>query len=104
MAIFSIFGSTILIDFFFPKGGMGKGFTKCNRCGGLMTYEKIYYETEHFGVWKCVYCVEYIDRVILENRQIQKSNREKAGRIMKNLYTDLAQAPHLFKNILISFS
>ncbi len=42
-----------------------------------MIYEKIYYKTEHFWVWKCVYCGEYIDQVILENRQIQKSNREK---------------------------
>jgi DNA-directed RNA polymerase subunit M/transcription elongation factor TFIIS len=59
---------------------MGKGFTKCNRCGGMMIYEKIYHETEHFWGWKCVYCGEYIDPVILENRQIQKSIREKSGR------------------------
>jgi hypothetical protein len=43
-----------------------------------MIYEKIYYKTEQFWVWKCVYCGEYIDQVILENRQIQKSNREKS--------------------------
>jgi DNA-directed RNA polymerase subunit M/transcription elongation factor TFIIS len=54
---------------------MGKGFTKCNRCSGMMIYEKIYSGTEHFWVWKCLYCGEYIDRVILENRQIQKLNR-----------------------------
>jgi DNA-directed RNA polymerase subunit M/transcription elongation factor TFIIS len=58
---------------------MEKGFTKCNRCGRMMIYEKIYYGTEHFWVWKCVYCGEYIDQVILENRQIQKSNREKSA-------------------------
>jgi len=57
-----------------------KGFTKCNRCGGMMIYEKIYYETQCFGVWKCVYCGEYIDPVILENRQMQKSNRERSGK------------------------
>jgi len=56
---------------------MERGFTKCNRCGGMMIYEKIYYKTEHSWVWKCVYCGECIDRVILENRQIQKSNRER---------------------------
>ena len=56
---------------------MGKEFTKCNRCGGVMVYEKIYYETEHFWVWKCVYCGEYIDRVILKNRQVQQSSSEK---------------------------
>ncbi len=43
-----------------------------------MVREKIYHGTEHFWVWKCVYCGDYIDRVILENRQIQKSNREKS--------------------------
>jgi DNA-directed RNA polymerase subunit M/transcription elongation factor TFIIS len=59
---------------------MGKAFTKCNRCGGIMIYEKIYYKTEHFWVWKCVYCGEYIDQVILENRQIQKSNLEKSAK------------------------
>ncbi len=69
-----------MITFSFQKGGwMGKGFTKCNRCGGMMIYEKIYYETEHFWVWKCVYCGEYIDQIILENRQYQKLNREKSG-------------------------
>ncbi len=53
----------------FQKGGkMGNGFKKCNRCGGMMIYEKIYCMTEHVWVWKCVYCGEHIDRVILENR------------------------------------
>ena len=56
---------------------MEKGFTKCNRCGGMMVQEKMYYGTEHFWVWKCIYCGDYIDQVILENRQIQKSNHEK---------------------------
>jgi len=56
---------------------MGKAFTKCNRCDGVMIYEKIYYENEHFWAWKCVYCGEYIDQVILENRQVQKSSCEK---------------------------
>jgi hypothetical protein len=41
-----------------------------------MIYEKIYYNTEHFWVWKCIYCGEYIGQVILENRQIQMSGRE----------------------------
>ena len=44
---------------------MGKVFTKCDRCGGIMIYEMIYYKTEHCWVWKCVYCGEYIDQVIL---------------------------------------
>jgi hypothetical protein len=59
---------------------MMKGLAKCRRCGGMMVYEKIYYETEHVWVWKCVYCGEYIDPVILENRQIQKSGRVKGSK------------------------
>ncbi len=55
---------------------MGKGLVQCNRCGGMMVQEKIYHGTEHFWTWKCVYCGDYIDQVILENRQIQKSNRD----------------------------
>ncbi len=54
-----------------------EAFTKCNRCGGIMVYEKIYFKTDHFWVWRCIYCGEHIDRVILENRQIQKSTRQK---------------------------
>jgi len=46
----------------------------------MMIYEKIYHETNPLWVWKCIYCGDYIDEVILENRQIQKSNREKSGK------------------------
>ncbi len=59
---------------------MGKGFAKCDRCGGGMFYEKIYCRTEHYWVWRCVHCGEYIDPVILENRQIQESNSEKSAK------------------------
>jgi hypothetical protein len=59
---------------------MGRAFAKCSRYGGMMIYEKIYCETEHFWMWRCVYCGDYIDSVILENRQIQNSIREKSGR------------------------
>jgi len=44
--------------------------SKCNRCGGNMIYEKIYCKTQHSWGWRCVYCGEYIDRVILENRSL----------------------------------
>jgi hypothetical protein len=64
---------------------MGKGFTKCNRCGSMMFYEKIYYETEQFWVWKCVYCGEYIDRVILENRLLIRTGRVPNIRNRKRL-------------------
>ena len=42
---------------------------KCNRCGGLMSYEKFYSEElEAFLGWRCVACGEIVDRVILRNR------------------------------------
>ena len=41
---------------------------RCQRCGGLMVYEKYYYSTEQFWGWRCVHCGEVIDRVILEHR------------------------------------
>jgi len=41
----------------------------CNRCSGMMTYEKFYGPHEQFLGWRCVYCGEIVDEVILENRQ-----------------------------------
>ena len=74
-----IFGSTVLIKLFLSKAGWtGEVFTKCNRCSGIMIYKNIYYRSEHFGLWKCLYCGEYVDQVILDNHQIQKSNREES--------------------------
>jgi hypothetical protein len=49
---------------------MGEAFTTCSRCGGVMSNEKIYSKTEHFWVWRCIHCGEYVDRVILENRAL----------------------------------
>ncbi len=57
---------------------MSEGVTRCNRCSGMMIQEKIYYETEHFWAFKCVYCGEYIDGVILKNRQRQKVDSQKS--------------------------
>ena len=41
---------------------------KCNRCGGLMAYEKFYSAIEDFFGWRCLFCGEIVDQVILENR------------------------------------
>ena len=41
----------------------------CNRCGGVMTYEKFYGPHEHFWGWRCIFCGEIFDPVILENRR-----------------------------------
>ena len=40
----------------------------CNRCGGLMAYEKFYSLAEDFFGWRCISCGEIVDQVILENR------------------------------------
>jgi hypothetical protein len=42
---------------------------KCYRCGSAMIYEKFYGPHEHFLGWKCIFCGEIIDQVILENRR-----------------------------------
>jgi hypothetical protein len=87
MVAFGIFSWTVLIKLFLSQRGwgMGEGFTKCNRCSGMMFYEKIYYGTEHFWVWKCVYCGEYIDQVILENRLLIKTGGVPNTRNRKRL-------------------
>lgn len=41
---------------------------KCYRCGSGTFYEKFYGPHEHFCRWKCIYCGEVFDQVILENR------------------------------------
>jgi tRNA(Ile2) C34 agmatinyltransferase TiaS len=45
---------------------------KCNRCGGVMVYEKFFGVSEEFFGWRCISCGEIVDRVILENRLEQK--------------------------------
>jgi hypothetical protein len=41
---------------------------KCPRCNGVMAFEKFYGPHEHFFGWRCIYCGEIVDQVILENR------------------------------------
>lgn len=41
---------------------------KCSRCGGIMVFQKFYGPHEHFFGWRCIYCWEVVDQVILENR------------------------------------
>lgn len=45
---------------------------KCQRCGGVMVLEKFYGQCEQFFGWRCVFCGEIVDRVILENRLQQR--------------------------------
>jgi hypothetical protein len=42
---------------------------KCDRCGNAMVYEQFFGAQEHFWGWRCIFCGEIIDDVILENRQ-----------------------------------
>jgi hypothetical protein len=42
---------------------------KCDRCGSAMIQETFYGPHEHFLGWRCIYCGEIIDYLILENRR-----------------------------------
>ncbi len=46
---------------------------KCNRCGGMMVFERFYHEDEQLWAWRCVHCGEYADPVIWENRRFQET-------------------------------
>jgi len=41
---------------------------KCYRCSSNMVYQKFYGPYEHFWGWRCIFCGEIIDQVIMENR------------------------------------
>jgi hypothetical protein len=45
---------------------------KCYRCGGTMVFEKFFGICEEFFGWRCIFCGEIVDKVILENRREQK--------------------------------
>ena len=48
----------------------------CHRCGGLMVYEIFCDPHDHFWGWRCIFCGEIVDQVILENRQRAKTKGE----------------------------
>ncbi len=45
---------------------------KCDKCGGVMAYEKFYGQTDDFFGWRCISCGEIVDQVIMTNRRSQK--------------------------------
>jgi hypothetical protein len=45
---------------------------KCYRCGGTMVFEKFYGICEDFFGWRCIFCGEIVDDVILENRRLMR--------------------------------
>ena len=57
---------------------------KCGRCGSAMIREKFYGPHEHFLGWKCIFCGEIIDDLILENRRSPRrigEERQKIGKL-----------------------
>ena len=44
---------------------------KCERCSGLMVYEKIYAKDEFCWSWHCILCGSFEDETILANRNWQ---------------------------------
>ncbi len=54
---------------------------KCYRCGSPMIYEKFYGSQEHFLGWRCIFCGEIIDQVILENRQWSEAIRKEGKKV-----------------------
>ena len=45
---------------------------RCEKCGGLMAYERFFDPFEEFYAWRCVSCGEIVDQVILKNRMNRK--------------------------------
>jgi hypothetical protein len=41
---------------------------RCHRCESIMVYQKFYGPTEHFWGWRCIWCGDIVDSLILENR------------------------------------
>lgn len=44
----------------------------CPRCMGMMFYQKFYGSNESYWGWRCIYCGEILDQIIIENRGYSK--------------------------------
>jgi hypothetical protein len=53
---------------------------KCYRCSRDMVYEKFFGPHEQFWGWRCIFCGEIIDPVILENRGSPRGRAVVNGR------------------------
>jgi hypothetical protein len=49
-------------------------YSRCARCGGIMIHESFFGPDEQFTGLKCVICGEIIDPVILQNRELMRSD------------------------------
>jgi hypothetical protein len=60
---------------------------ECDRCGRAMAYEQFFGDQDLFWGWRCIFCGEIVDDVILENRQwLRKGfvpDNKKTERIFK---------------------
>jgi len=45
---------------------------RCPRCSSVMIFQKFYGPHEHFWGWRCIYCGEIFDQIIMENRNDPK--------------------------------
>jgi len=59
---------------------------KCYRCGNPMVYQEVYTEFDRCDLWRCVVCGDYVDQVILANRQYQEENRKRRKRRRRAIY------------------
>jgi hypothetical protein len=50
---------------------------KCYHCNGVMSYETFYSLQGIFSGWRCIFCGEILDRVVLENRRQSIYRRQK---------------------------
>ncbi|MEK6682926.1 MAG: hypothetical protein AABY79_13295 [Nitrospirota bacterium] len=78
------------------RQGMRKGkvfYMKCPKCGGLMTYETFTNQENlawHYDGWRCLYCGDVVDEVILANQKREvvakpSKNKDKAVRFKRHL-------------------
>ncbi len=58
------------------------GSPKCQRCERTMVYEKFYGPHDHFWGWRCIWCGEIVDQIILQNR-ISMAARVTSGKTKK---------------------
>jgi hypothetical protein len=60
--------------------GKQEGPMKCYRCSSKMVFEKFFGPHEHFWGWRCIFCGEIVDQVILENRGSLRTQTAANGR------------------------
>jgi len=62
----------------------------CDRCGRPMAHEQFFGNQESFWGWRCIFCGEIVDDVIIENRQwlkkeVVSDNKKTRGRGLNDI-------------------